>query len=137
METVGVAKRLAQATASDLKNLTMSSVDRLLDELEPSEGGTQPSATPATAADAHAAEAPGPANARRVRVVLATAHPLYVEALIDAFERVYGPAGFVLKGVPVESAVARQPMGFDAILKGANVRPYDLSSPTPSARPSP
>jgi len=57
----------------------------------------------------------------QLTVLVTTVHPILMEAIIDGFERVYGPGNFILKGVPVDSAVARQPIGFDAIYQGAKV----------------
>jgi hypothetical protein len=113
METVGAAKRMAQATAADLRTLTIQSVDRMIEVAV--EGGS-PQAAPTD-------NEPASAAADKVRMVLTSAQPLLLEAAIDACERLYGAHGFVLKGMPVAvAATAPLLVGFDAILLAAQVR---------------
>jgi len=112
-----VAKQATGAALSQV-DAALTSVDKLIELVDPSNQD-----------DLFDEEDYDPVLAvGKVKVIVTSAHPAHVAAVVDVFESVHGVDSVFAKGSPTDSAIAKQPVGFEAGLKGAQVTTHTLRS---------
>jgi len=109
---------IVEQRGTDLKNVTLQSVEKLMDAIDPIE-----------ADDSYLYKATDFEDAvfeAKLKVIIPSTDSIEITAIIEVFEKIYGEENVYARGTHVENGIAKQPIGFQNGMLGAENRIKNL-----------